>query len=84
MVASQNRYGNTTLYNVCEEERQDVIKLISHGGGRELQNMEKKSHLNMGSPRFYQLIADKIIFQYLINKCVKTILSRGFLYLSCI
>ena len=46
------------------------------------QNMEKKSHLNMGSPWFYQLIADKIIFQYLINKCVKTILSGGFLYLS--
>ena len=55
------------MYNVCEEERQDVIKLISHGGGRELQNMENISHLNMGNPRFYKLIADNIIFQYLIN-----------------
>ena len=44
-----------------------MIKLISHGGSRELQNKEKKSQLNMGSPWFYKLIADKIIFQYLIN-----------------
>ena len=62
MVASQNRYRNTTLYNVCEEERQDVPKL-----------MEKKSHLNMGSPRFYKLIAHKIIFQYLITLFYKNL-----------
>ena len=62
MDASQNRYGDTTLYNVCEEERQDVIKLISRGGGRELQHMEKKSHLNMGSPWVYKLSAEKIVF----------------------
>jgi 26S proteasome non-ATPase regulatory subunit 10 len=43
MDNGQDSYGNTALHAACEEERQEVAKLlISHGASREIQNREKK------------------------------------------
>jgi ankyrin repeat protein len=43
MDTGQDRYGNTALHTACEEELQEVAKLlISHGASREIQNREKK------------------------------------------
>ena len=53
IVDSQDRYGNTALHTACEEERQEVAKLlISHGANREIQNREEKTPLEMCSPQF--------------------------------
>jgi ankyrin repeat protein len=43
MDNGQDSYGNTALRTACEEEGQEVAKLlISHGASREIQNREKK------------------------------------------
>jgi len=53
IVDCQDRYGNTALHTACEEERQEVAKLlISHGANREIQNKEEKTPLEMCSPQF--------------------------------
>ena len=53
IVDSQDRYGNTALHTACEEERQEVAKLlISHGANRDIQNREEKTPLEMCSPQF--------------------------------
>ena len=53
VVDSPDRWGNTALHTACEEEREEVCRLlISHGASRELQNREEKTPLEMCSPQF--------------------------------
>merc|ERR1711974_497672 len=53
IVDCQDKYGNTALHYACEEERNEVARLlISHGANREVANHEEKTPLEMCSPGF--------------------------------
>jgi ankyrin repeat protein len=62
MDNGQDSYGNTALRTACEEEGQEVAKLlISHGASREIQNREKKKSFEMSSPQFAIAVFNKHI-----------------------
>jgi len=53
IVDCQDKYGNTALHYACEEERNEVARLlISHGANREVSNREEKTPFDMCSPGF--------------------------------
>lgn len=50
-VDASDAYGNTPLHLACEEDRQEVARLlVANGYSMELQNKEEKTPLEMAKP----------------------------------
>lgn len=50
-------YGNTPLHLACEEDEQEIAKLlVDNGGDLEIKNKEEKTALDLCSPALFKVL----------------------------